>query len=119
MKYILGPFFKYLLLSIKILSQIILAILLTFIWGIPTLIWFIIYTVFVSIWEFKFCFYKLKTFKPNTMESITLGFLWAQTDNYGYSKEYKSYFNCIWNLSSKTPIMVQITQKIKNNLNLN
>jgi len=119
MKYILGPFFKYLWLNIKTLLQIILAILLTIHWGIPTLIWSIIYFIFVSIWEFKLCFYKIKEFKPDIIESITLICLWSEVDSDGYSIRYKSYFHCIWNLQSQKPIMVQIMQKINNKLNLN
>lgn len=49
MKYVLGPFFKYLWLSIKFILQIILAILLTVFWGIPTLIWSVLYFIIVSI----------------------------------------------------------------------
>lgn len=38
----------------------------------------------------------------------------------GYDgKLYKSYFHKIWNLSNEIPVMVQITQKINNKLNLN
>lgn len=115
MKYILGPFFKYLGLSIKFILQIILAILLTIGWGIPTLIWSILYFIFVSIWEFKLCFYKCCTWKTKCYNnSITHAWLWAK-----HQYNYKSYFHRIYDLSPITPVMVQITQKIKNNLNLN
>ena len=127
MKYILGPFFKYLWLSIKFILQVILAILLTIGWGIPTLIWSILYFIFVSIWEFKLCFYKLQTRKTQDYDidnSITHLLLWAEQEYYNHSyqcngKLYKSYFHKIWNLKSKTPIMVQIINKINNKLNLN
>lgn len=115
MKYILGPFFKYLWLSIELLLQIILATLLTIIWGIPTLILSILYFIFVSIWEFKLCFYKCCTWKTKSYnDSITYYWLWAK-----HQFSYKSYFYRIWNLTEKTPVIVQITQKINNKLNLN
>lgn len=83
--------------------------------GVPTLIWSIIYFIFVSIWEFKLCFYKLKSYYISwAQDSISELLLWS-VDSY----TYKSYFHCIWDLSSKKPIMVQIMQKINNKLNLN
>ena len=43
MKYILGPFFKYLGLSIKFILQMVIAILYTIIWGIPTLFFYMLF----------------------------------------------------------------------------
>lgn len=114
MKYILYPFLKYLGLSIKLILQILLAIIITLIWGIPTLIWSILYFLLVSLWEFKICYYKLNTCKIKwDDDSIIKMLLWSKIDII-----YKTYFHCIWNLNSK-PIMVQIINKIKKQLNLN
>jgi hypothetical protein len=115
MKYVLSPFFKYLWLSIKITLQIILAILLTIFWGIPTLIFAILYTIIVSIWEFKWYFYKCKKYYQ-TYDDTCYYFLWSNNEN---KTTYKSYFHCIWNIQSNTPIMVQIIEKLNNKLNLN
>ncbi len=115
MKYVLGPFFKYLWLGFKFTLQVILAIILTIYWGIPTLIWSILYFIIMSIWEFKLYFYKCRKYHQ-IYNDFCYEFLWS------YSEEkviYNSYFHCIWNLSSKIPVMVQITQKISNKLNLN
>jgi hypothetical protein len=109
MKYILGPFFKYLWLTIIFILQVILAILLTIGWGIPTLMWSMLYFIY------ELSFYKCKKYYQIDND-FSYSFLWSNSEE---KVMYNSYFHCIWNLSKKTPVMVQITQKIKNNLNLN
>ena len=110
MKYILIPLFKYL----KSLLQFIIAILLTIIWGIPTLLVYIIYSTLITIWNGKITLYEfIDPYIANDDDSISCDLLWSKK-----SQTYKTYFHLIWNLSEK-PIMVQIIQKINNKLNLN
>lgn len=106
MKYLLKPILNV----IKVILQILLAIIITIIWGSITLIYFILYTTFVSLWEFKLKILKLDRFRVNMSDdSISYGLLWSD-GNFNY----KTYFHCIWNIQK--PLSLQtIINKFYNN----
>ncbi len=111
MKYILGPFFKYLGLFIKLFFQTLLAIIITIIWGIPTLFWYIFYFIVMTIWEFKLTFYKLNSFYNKSYnDSLVCDLLWSEN-----SERYKTYFHAIWNIN--TTINQKLKQKFFKNKN--
>jgi len=113
MKYILGPFFKYLVIIIVFLLQFIIAVIYTIVWGVPTLLFYIIYMILMTIWNFKIMLYKFKQpYIKSYEDSISCNLLWSEK-----SKTYYSYFHLIWNLSIRKPIMVQIINKINKQLN--
>lgn len=66
---------------------------------------FILYTVFVSLWEFKFKTLKLGPFRPDYYNSITYGLLWSD-----YKIEYKTYFHCIWNIKKSLTLKTIINK---------
>ena len=106
MKYLLKPIINV----IKVILQILLAIINTIIWSSITLIYFILYTILVSLWEFKLRILKLDTFRLNTYDdSISYVLLWSD-----YNFNYKTYFHCIWNIQ-KPLKLTSIINKFYNN----
>lgn len=97
MKYLLKPILNV----IKVILQILLAIIITIIWSSITLIYFILYTTLVSLWEFKIRILKLDRFGINTYDdSISYHLLWSNRNF-----NYKTYFHCIWNIQK--PLSLQ------------
>ena len=102
MKYLLKPILNV----IKVILQILLAIIITIIWGSITLIYFILYTTLVSLWEFKLRILKLNTFRINTFDdSISYELLWSNPNFY-----YKTYFHCIWNIQKSLTLKTIINK---------
>jgi hypothetical protein len=94
MKYLITP----LIFVIKNILQILLAILLTIIWGVPTLFIVIFYPIGYLLWNFKLKFYEIEIWKSGWYgDSITGSLLWGHD-----YVEYKTYFHRIWNLNKKS-----------------
>ena len=82
----------------KIIFQIILALILSFIF----MIYMIISRSLIFLWTFNIHSLKPQTFTISNHESITQSCLWSEYDNdRGYRKYYKSYFHCIWNIEDQ------------------
>lgn len=99
MKYLINP----LLLCIKFIIQVIIAILITIVWLIPTIFIIMFYPALSFLWDFKINFYKLKNgWEDYDNGGITNSLLWVvkyKESSHFEMIKYKTYFHRIWNLN--------------------